>query len=116
MPKENKWVGMWSFGEGWHNYHHAFPWDYRAAELAVHHSWTTQFIEFFSRIGWAWDLKHASEEMIKRRIQRTGDGTDIHGLHAKDHHHPIEEAEPHPDEIGNNNQTVTANGTARHRG
>jgi stearoyl-CoA desaturase (Delta-9 desaturase) len=110
-------VGLWAFGEGWHNYHHAFPWDYRAAELAVHHSLTTQFIEFFGRIGWAWDLKHASEDMIKRRIQRTGDGTDIHGLHAKNsHEHHIEEAEPHPDEIGNNNQTVTANGTARHRG
>lgn len=20
-------------GEGWHNYHHVFPWDYKAAEL-----------------------------------------------------------------------------------
>ncbi|XP_065332929.1 acyl-CoA Delta(11) desaturase-like [Cloeon dipterum] len=118
MPRENKWVGMWAFGEGWHNYHHAFPWDYRAAELAVHHSWTTQLIEFFARIGWAYDLKFASDQMIHRRIQRTGDGTDIHGFHTtkKECHDHIEEAEPHPDESAKaNNNHVVSNGSARHR-
>lgn len=28
-----------------------------------------------SKIGWAYDLKTVSDEMIKSRIDRTGDGT-----------------------------------------
>lgn len=64
------------YGEGWHNYHHVFPWDYKAAELGTYRlNWTTGFIDFFSRIGWAYDLKTVSTEMIRRRAARTGDGT-----------------------------------------
>ncbi|XP_034247036.1 stearoyl-CoA desaturase 5-like isoform X2 [Thrips palmi] len=32
-PTENAFVAYITFGEGWHNYHHVFPWDYKAAEL-----------------------------------------------------------------------------------
>ncbi|CAL7934093.1 unnamed protein product [Xylocopa violacea] len=31
---ENKMVPLLIAGEGWHNYHHAFPWDYRSSELS----------------------------------------------------------------------------------
>lgn len=33
LPVENKMASMLSLGESFHNYHHAFPWDYRASEL-----------------------------------------------------------------------------------
>ena len=26
-------VALAALGEGWHNYHHVFPWDYKTAEL-----------------------------------------------------------------------------------
>lgn len=26
-------TSFWAMGEGWHNYHHVFPFDYKAAEL-----------------------------------------------------------------------------------
>jgi stearoyl-CoA desaturase (delta-9 desaturase) len=30
---ENGWVSLFALGEGWHNWHHAFSWDYAASEL-----------------------------------------------------------------------------------
>lgn len=42
-------------------------------------NWTIYFIDFFAWIGWAYDLKTASDETIKSRIKRTGDGTDFSG-------------------------------------
>lgn len=75
-PSENKSVAIFAFGEGWHNYHHVFPWDYKTAELGNYRmNLTTAFIDFFSKIGWAYDLKMVSSEIIKRRAERTGDGT-----------------------------------------
>lgn len=39
-------------GEGWHNYHHVFPWDYKTAELGNYrYNITTAFIDFFAKIG-----------------------------------------------------------------
>lgn len=36
---------------------------------------TTLFLDMFAKIGWAYDLKTASTEMIQKRVKRTGDGT-----------------------------------------
>ncbi|XP_039305287.1 acyl-CoA Delta(11) desaturase isoform X3 [Solenopsis invicta] len=75
-PAENKGVAMFALGEGWHNYHHVFPWDYKTAELGNYRlNFTTAFIDFFAKIGWAYDLKTVSEETIKKRVERTGDGS-----------------------------------------
>ena len=69
-------VGILAHGEGWHNYHHVFPWDYKAAELGTYRTnFTTAFIDMFARIGWAYDLKTVSDEMVRRRAARTGDGS-----------------------------------------
>ena len=69
-------MAVLTFGEGFHNYHHAFPWDYKAAELGNYtFNLSTAFIDFFAKIGWAYDLKVATREIIISRIKRTGDGT-----------------------------------------
>lgn len=34
---------------------------------------TTAFIDFFAKIGWAYDLKTVSQEIIQKRVERTGD-------------------------------------------
>ncbi|XP_061388161.1 acyl-CoA Delta-9 desaturase-like [Musca vetustissima] len=74
-PGENPFISTMTIGECYHNYHHVFPWDYKAAELggssANLSSW---FIEFFAKLGLAYDLKTVSPETIKRRVLRTGDG------------------------------------------
>jgi stearoyl-CoA desaturase (Delta-9 desaturase) len=36
---------------------------------------TTAFIDFFAKIGWAYDLKTVSHDVISKRIERTGDGS-----------------------------------------
>lgn len=73
-PVENRLCGFLAHGEGWHNYHHVFPWDYKAAELGNYrYNFSTGFIDFFAKIGWAYDLKTASNEYIQKRMARTGD-------------------------------------------
>lgn len=75
-PVESKSVAIVAMGEGWHNYHHVFPWDYKAAELGNYRmNLTTGFIDLMQKWGFAYDLKTASNDMILKRIKRTGDGT-----------------------------------------
>ncbi|CAL8145713.1 unnamed protein product [Orchesella dallaii] len=75
-PSETRFVSIITVGEGWHNYHHTFPWDYKAAELPSYSfNWTTGLIDFFAWIGWAYDMKTVPKKVILQRIQRTGDGS-----------------------------------------
>lgn len=73
-PAENSFVSLFSLGEGWHNYHHVFPWDYRTAEIGIN-SATTTLIEFFAKVGWAWDLKQPTKELVEKIAVRNGDGS-----------------------------------------
>ena len=73
-PAENRAVALLAIGEGWHNYHHVFPWDYKAAELGDYSlNVTTAIIDFFSWLGWAYDLKSVPKNVVYDRIRRTGD-------------------------------------------
>ncbi|KAH9392326.1 hypothetical protein TYRP_005399 [Tyrophagus putrescentiae] len=67
-------IRHWLMGEGFHNYHHTFPWDYSASELGPADVFNpgTAFIEFFQWLGWAWDLKKASPRLIAARLGSTG--------------------------------------------
>ncbi|KAI4472958.1 hypothetical protein M0802_016403 [Mischocyttarus mexicanus] len=77
---ENIAVSIAALGEGWHNYHHVFPWDYKTGELGDYSfNITTGFIDAFARIGWAYDLKYVSPEMVRRRANKTGDGSHVWG-------------------------------------
>ncbi|XP_065169379.1 acyl-CoA Delta-9 desaturase [Atheta coriaria] len=77
-------VSIAALGEGWHNYHHVFPWDYKTGELGNRWNPSTHFINFFAKIGWAYDLKSVSADMVVRRAKKTGDGTPIWGYGDKD--------------------------------
>ncbi|KAK5650533.1 hypothetical protein RI129_001562 [Pyrocoelia pectoralis] len=79
-PVENMMVSIAALGEGWHNYHHVFPWDYKTGEFGNRINLSTQFIDFFAKLGWAYDLKSASSQMIARRAKKTGDGS-----HSENH-------------------------------
>ncbi|XP_072940408.1 acyl-CoA Delta(11) desaturase-like [Epargyreus clarus] len=79
-PVQNPIVSIASLGEGFHNYHHVYPWDYRTAELG--NNWlnfSTKFIDFFALIGWAYDLKTVPSDVVKARAARCGDGTNEWG-------------------------------------
>jgi len=80
-PAENRGVALAALGEGWHNYHHVFPWDYKTAELGNYRlNFTTAFIDFCYKVGLAYDLKTVDPVTIQKRVLRTGDGT--HPEHA----------------------------------
>lgn len=52
--------------------------DYKTAELGSYElNWTSLFIDFFAKIGWAYDLKTVSHKVIEDRVKRTGDGTHL---------------------------------------
>ncbi|KAG7462426.1 hypothetical protein MATL_G00184760 [Megalops atlanticus] len=74
-PRENKFVTFSAIGEGFHNYHHTFPYDYSTSEFGCKLNLTTCFIDLMCFLGLAWDRKKASRELILARAQRTGDGS-----------------------------------------
>jgi stearoyl-CoA desaturase (Delta-9 desaturase) len=63
--------------EGWHNYHHAFPWDYRADEFSGPFRYffgpSTAFIDLCAKIGLASDLKIAPPSVIENRKKNKGE-------------------------------------------
>ncbi|XP_069363885.1 acyl-CoA Delta(11) desaturase-like isoform X2 [Maniola hyperantus] len=79
-PVQNLFVSLIALGEGFHNYHHTYPWDYKAAELGNNKlNLSTKFIDLFAWIGWAKDLKTVPENTAHARMKRTGDGSDMWG-------------------------------------
>lgn len=69
-------TALLTHGEGWHNYHHVFPWDYKTGELGGNNlNLTMLFINFFAKIGWAYDLKQPSEELVRTIVMKKGDGS-----------------------------------------
>lgn len=75
-PVEIEPVSLVVLGEGFHNYHHTFPWDYKTAELGSYTlNFSKIFIDLMYKIGWAYDLKTVSPDVIQKRVKRTGDGS-----------------------------------------
>eukprot|EP00058_Branchiostoma_floridae_P010606 XP_002596094.1 hypothetical protein BRAFLDRAFT_66174 [Branchiostoma floridae] len=72
-PTENLVVSIFAGGEGWHNYHHAFPVDYSSSEFGWKVNPTTVFIDVMAWLGLAYDLKKASPGVVRARAARTGD-------------------------------------------
>ncbi|KAG8435131.1 hypothetical protein GDO86_013180 [Hymenochirus boettgeri] len=74
-PRENLGVAIGAIGEGFHNYHHTFPFDYSSSEFGVKYNITTAFIDLMCFLGLASDCKRVSKETIMARKMRTGDGS-----------------------------------------
>ncbi|GIX72910.1 stearoyl-CoA desaturase 5 [Caerostris extrusa] len=72
-PRENVLVVLGAVGEGFHNYHHTFPYDYAASEYGIKNNFTTFFIDIMAWLGLAYDRKTASRSMISERKLRTGE-------------------------------------------
>lgn len=72
-PRQSIFTAIYALGEGWHNYHHTFPYDYRTSEFPWTINFTTMFIDFFVWLGWAWDAKTVSQETIERKKLNSGE-------------------------------------------
>ncbi|KAM6441654.1 stearoyl-CoA desaturase isoform 2-T2 [Liasis olivaceus] len=74
-PRENHFVVFGALGEGFHNYHHTFPFDYSTSEYGWRWNFTTGFIDLMCYLGLASDCKRAPKETILARKIRNGDGS-----------------------------------------
>lgn len=86
-PSENWVVSLGANGEGWHNYHHTFPYDYKAAEVPYTLNLTTIFIDGMKLLGLAYDCRIVPAETVKARMMRTGDTFTGHNPHSPDEEH-----------------------------
>jgi stearoyl-CoA desaturase (Delta-9 desaturase) len=91
----DSWVcAMLTNGEGYHNYHHAFPNDYRNGIRWFHWDPTKWMVYLLSRVGLVWDVKKTPEVLIhKIRIEQEKKNL-ISFLHA-DEHPKLKEALQH---------------------
>lgn len=72
----NRIMNIISLGDGWHNYHHSFPTDYKSAEFGFYKfNFVTFLIELLAKIGLVYDLKQSSEALVKMTCERKGDGS-----------------------------------------
>ena len=71
-PVENMGVSVLALGEGFHNYHHTFPYDYSTSEWGMRLNLTTAFIDTMAALGLAYDLRRPSPKVLEARILRTG--------------------------------------------
>ena len=74
-PRVSIAVALLSLGEGWHDYHHLFPWDYAAVELEAWEQFnpTKVFIDFCCMMGLASQRRRCSRRLQDlRRLQLLG--------------------------------------------
>ena len=72
-PSDNRFVCVAAIGEGWHNYHHTFPYDYATSEWGPRLNMTTIVIDMMALLGLVYDRKQVSQEGIERVRKRLGD-------------------------------------------
>jgi len=61
---QNTVVAMITFGEGWHNFHHAFPTDFRCSDQWYQWNPTRWFIRGCEMLGLARNLKIRNRRVV----------------------------------------------------
>jgi len=71
-PAENPFVSYCAVGEGWHNWHHKYPFDYAASEFGVSSQFNPSkiFIDFFAFFGLVWGRKRATAAWTMNKAKR----------------------------------------------
>ena len=64
--RDNWFLSFFTLGEGYHNYHHAFQWDYRNGPRWYNFDPTKWLIYSLSRMGLASNLRRVPEEKVLR--------------------------------------------------
>jgi stearoyl-CoA desaturase (delta-9 desaturase) len=91
-PSENPIVSWCSVGEGWHNWHHKYPFDYAASEFGVSSQFNPSklFIDILAALGLVWGRKRATAAWQMGRVRRDRDAAA--GI-------PLPKAPPRPWEV-----------------
>jgi stearoyl-CoA desaturase (delta-9 desaturase) len=93
--KDHWFVALLTNGEGYHNFHHRFPTDYRNGVRWYHWDPSKWMIALLSKMGLAWQLQKVSEfAIIEARLagekQRMHD--ELVQIQNEPHHHTMKEA------------------------
>eukprot|EP01095_Lingulamoeba_sp_RSL-Kostka_P005222 TRINITY_DN1655_c8_g1_i1.p1 TRINITY_DN1655_c8_g1~~TRINITY_DN1655_c8_g1_i1.p1 ORF type:complete len:835 (-),score=235.58 TRINITY_DN1655_c8_g1_i1:253-2757(-) len=65
-PKDNFLISLLTFGEGYHNFHHEFPYDYRNGVAWYSYDPTKWLIFLSSKLGFTGSLKFVSEDIYEK--------------------------------------------------
>ena len=70
-PAENPVVSFCAIGEGWHNWHHKYPFDYAASEygIATQYNPTKMIIDAAASIGRVYDRKRATAMWAREKVK-----------------------------------------------
>ncbi|XP_023241820.1 acyl-CoA desaturase-like isoform X1 [Centruroides sculpturatus] len=63
---ENAIVSYLTNGEGFHNFHHKFPWDYSTSEYGWRLNISTVFIDIMAFLGLSYDRKKVSNKLVEK--------------------------------------------------
>jgi stearoyl-CoA desaturase (delta-9 desaturase) len=77
-PAENPVVSWFAVGEGWHNWHHKYPFDYAASEFGVSSQFNPSklFIDMLAFFGLVWGRKRATGAWEMGKLRRDRDRED----------------------------------------
>lgn len=78
-PSDSLFVSVFALGEGYHNYHHTFPYDYSTSEWGPTFNVTTILLDYWAGLGLIYDRKQVTRESIDRVRRRLGDMSDSKG-------------------------------------
>lgn len=87
-PAENPFVSWCAVGEGWHNWHHKYPFDYAASEYGVAQQFnpTKLFIDTCAKFGWVTERKRATgiwERAKETKRNRAAEAANVEGSKVK---------------------------------
>ena len=74
-PAENPIVSFCSVGEGWHNWHHKYPFDYAASEFGISSQFNPSklFIDMLAAVGLVWGRKRGTAAWALGKARRDKD-------------------------------------------
>lgn len=83
LPADNAMVAYAAFGEGWHNYHHRFPYDYATSEFGVSSQFNVAklFIDTLAALGLVWERKRATSVWALLRSRRDAEVSKLDKVH-----------------------------------
>jgi stearoyl-CoA desaturase (Delta-9 desaturase) len=71
-PAENPIVSLFALGEGWHNWHHKYPYDYAMSEFGIssQHNPSKLVIDILAALGLVWGRKRALDTWALGQARR----------------------------------------------
>ncbi|DAZ94352.1 TPA: hypothetical protein N0F65_000916 [Lagenidium giganteum] len=97
-PRENFMVSIFAIGEGWHNWHHKFPYDYATSEFGVTQQFnpTKLFIDICAFLGLVTERKRATPVWERMKANRAkGEQTKVTDPLGDDPNRAVSELKAH---------------------